>query len=62
MLFFVFVKDENGNTAIQNVSNGEHLEVVKLLIEKGADDNVQDKNGKTASIKNLQEKYLQRDS
>ena len=41
-------KNKDGETALMLASSEGHLEIVKLLIEKGADVNVKNEDGKTA--------------
>ena len=40
-LIMVECEDANGNTPVSEASSGGHIEVIKMLIEKGADPNSQ---------------------
>ena len=44
-------KDENGETLLMKAGDDENLELVKLLLEAGANPNLKDDDGETALMK-----------
>jgi ankyrin repeat protein len=46
--FYLNARDSKGMTPLMHAAQGGHMDVVKLLLEKGADDKARNRRGETA--------------
>jgi ankyrin repeat protein len=57
-------RDDRGRTALMTAAEGNHADIAKLLLERGADPSLRDKAGKSAAdlttLSALRENLLQR--
>ena len=52
-------RDDEGNTVLIEAASCGHLEIVKYLIEKGADINAKNRNGNTALVEATSKGHLE---